>query len=447
MLRPAIPSAEIFGVDSTYGPRANFKIALRELPDHGRFRVTVTAAKYNDGLLLDPARSAQPRDGGNVIVCRDTKTPRTITVKQAGIYQVDVYTTHKGKPPELTLSLGERQFTNTLKQPAFLVVRLPAGTLAVNARFPGGVPLDRIVFTPLAESQEIARRFIEFEKRSPLLGVHLGFRRDCGSTLAPVGATQTVSSEKLSRYVFEGSIRNFPNPDVEKDNVNYLAGVREIGVRSEYTDGRDMPRLLIRSVEFEGPFHETWPPPSHRNIFLDSDRKDDPAAYGQKIIREFATRAFRRPITIQEENTLMAVFKNSRERGASFQKSVKDALQVVADLAAVPVPDREQPHARSRTARRLRTGVEAVLLPVERPAGRDDPEAGRSRFTAKEAGCRSGTDDSRSTSSDGSSPNSPRNGWPSTSFRCSNRTAHASRNSRATPAPNCGRSRCNSFST
>ena len=111
LLRPAIPSAEIFGVDSTYGPRANFKIAVRELPDRGRFRVTVTAAKYNDGLLLDPSAVPQPRDGGNVIVCRDTKTPRTITVKQAGIYQVDVYTTHKGKPPELTLSLGERQFT------------------------------------------------------------------------------------------------------------------------------------------------------------------------------------------------------------------------------------------------------------------------------------------------------------------------------------------------
>ena len=54
LLRPAIPTDEIFGGDSTYGPKANFKISLRELPDHGRFRVTVTAAKYNDGLLLDP---------------------------------------------------------------------------------------------------------------------------------------------------------------------------------------------------------------------------------------------------------------------------------------------------------------------------------------------------------------------------------------------------------
>ena len=61
LLRPAIPSDEIFGSDGTYGPKANFKISLRELPDHGRFRVTVMAAKYNDGLLLDPGTPPRRR--------------------------------------------------------------------------------------------------------------------------------------------------------------------------------------------------------------------------------------------------------------------------------------------------------------------------------------------------------------------------------------------------
>jgi cytochrome c553 len=328
LLRPAIPSAEIFGVDSTYGPRANFKIAVRELPDRGRFRVKVTAARYNDGLLLDRGTASQPRDGANALVFRGAKPRQTIEVKQAGIYQVDVYTAHKDKTPELILSLGERQFTGALTQPAFLVARLPAGKLAVNAHLPGGLPLDRMVFTPLAETQEIARRFLDFENRVPLLGVHMGFRRDCGSTLAPVGSVQTVSNEKLSCYVFEGSLRNYPNPDVEKDNVNYLAGIREFGVRSEYTDGRDRPRLLIRSVEFEGPYHETWPPPSHRNIFLDTDQKDNPLAHGRKVLHRFATRAYRRPITPQEENTLVEVFKKSLDRGSSFQESVKEALHV-----------------------------------------------------------------------------------------------------------------------
>ena len=126
-----------------------------------------------------------------------------------------------------------------------------------------------------------------------------------------------MSSEKLSRYVFEGTIRNFPSPDVEKDNVNYLAGVREIGVRSEYTDGRDMPRLLIRSVEFEGPFYETWPPPSHRNIFLDVGPERRSA--GLRAGRSFAS-SRPGPIAVrsrpQEESTLMAVFKKSSGSGS-----------------------------------------------------------------------------------------------------------------------------------
>ena len=69
--------------------------------------------------------------------------------------------------------------------------------------------------------------------------------------MTQVGPLQTVSSSEMGSYVFEGAIRNFPSPDVERNNVNYLAGIREISVRSEYTDGRDMPQLLIQSIEFE----------------------------------------------------------------------------------------------------------------------------------------------------------------------------------------------------
>ena len=47
-LRPAIPNDD-FRRRWHLWPKGKFKISLRELPDKGRFRVTVTAAKYNDG--------------------------------------------------------------------------------------------------------------------------------------------------------------------------------------------------------------------------------------------------------------------------------------------------------------------------------------------------------------------------------------------------------------
>lgn len=350
LLRPAIPSPEIFGVSNTYGPMANFKISLRELPEQGNFRVTVQAARYDDGLLLDGGTRVQDAAAASA-TAEFAKSPEaTIAIKEAGIYQVDVYCA-PGKPQGLcSLSLGERQFAGQLfeQKPgpadpdkdlaalnspaAFLLVRLPAGELKVAARYGDNARLRRIVFSQLPEDSDPAKRFAVFEKCTPTLGVYLGLRRDCGSTLTQVGLRRVAgftSEGKLRDYVFEGAISNFPTPDVERDNVNYLAGIREIGVRSEYTDGRDMPRLLVRSVEFEGPYYASWPPATHRNIFLESAQAKDSAAYAAEIIRSFATRAFRRPVTEAELQTFVGVWKNSFAEKGDFRQSIKDALLVV----------------------------------------------------------------------------------------------------------------------
>lgn len=543
LLRPAIPNDETFTADGTFGPKANFKISLRQLPDHGRFRVTVMASKYDDGLLLDAGAPAQA-ESASVVATRPSQL-QSLTIPKPGVYQVDIYpaprseqlptpdvsglseglakvwtldaesagvrlngkaaladspfgkavaldkdadsavisredtpsvergdftvsawirpkvlrksgivgrggfegghgwhldmpgrgvlrlqtvgpdteengevlsptgvirtdewqhiaavvrrgqgqtrlyvngfavakgkignasldnpkldlkfgTQFRGevdevriyrralaeaeiaglvqpgqrfvkapppeKSPEITLKLGDREFPGTLQQPAFLAVRLPAGPLAVQAENAGILELARVVFTPLEGGHEVAKRFQAFEKRNPRVGAHLGLRRDCGHTLAPVGSPQTVATSQPAPFVFEGAIRNFSSPDVEKDNVNYLAGVREIAVRSEYTDGRDMPRLQIKSVEFEGPFYESWPPPSHRSIFIDSAQKNQPPAYARQILNRFATRAYRRPVTATEEAALMTIFQKSFAAGGDFRASIKDVLQVV----------------------------------------------------------------------------------------------------------------------
>lgn len=347
LLRTAIPSGEIFGVESTYGPRANFKISLRELPDHGRFRVTVTAAKYDDGLLLDSGTMAQPlgsetRPVSGQVTVSQPQGQVSVVIPAEGVYQVDLHKASPGdaepeKPKDVTLTLGVRSFSGVLNQPAFLIVRLPQGAIDVTATSAGTTPIERLVFTPLAADDEPHRRFAQFETRSPRVGVHVGLRRDCGSTLSPVGNPQTVTGDEFSTFVFEGAIRNFPSPDVEKDNVNYLAGIREIGVRSEYTDGRDIPRLLIRSVEFEGPYYDAWPPATHTSI-LGAAAADQPAsgrspedelAAARTILRRFATRAYRRPVTETEETALTRVYLESRQGGAGFQSGLRDALLVV----------------------------------------------------------------------------------------------------------------------
>ena len=91
LLRPAIPTDEIFEGDGTYGPKANFKISLRELPEHGRFRVTVTAAKYNDGLLLDPGDADHVADSPDAVLSHDPTSRKSVEIEKAGVYQVDIH--------------------------------------------------------------------------------------------------------------------------------------------------------------------------------------------------------------------------------------------------------------------------------------------------------------------------------------------------------------------
>ena len=73
------------------------------MPDDGRFRVTVMAARYNDGLLLDPGTPAQTSNG---ITWKDTKTPGSVTIPAAGVYQVDVYVPEQKLVPPDSSRLG-----------------------------------------------------------------------------------------------------------------------------------------------------------------------------------------------------------------------------------------------------------------------------------------------------------------------------------------------------
>lgn len=384
LLRPAIPSSELFGQSSTYGPMANFKISLRELPDHGNFRVTVRASRYRDVLLTPsefPLAETNEKTGlpgsekselSQTTVDLSENAAPAISIHRDGVYQFDVayelsepresirvklsdylVTTHlnggdansaaggsdkKGYGEDATAQENTASKSDTEesvpatpaeRRAALFLCRLSAGEIPLEIQVNEKVRIKSATLTRLSEETDAAKSFLLFEKRSPLVGVHLGLRRDCGSTLNPVQSPQAVTSETPQEFVFEGAIDDFPSPSVEKDNVNYLAGIREIGVRCEYTDGRDLPRLKIHSVEFEGPLYESWPPETYRRIFIDSEKRDEPEAYAAEILRSFMMRAWRRPVTDDEFHRIHQVWRTSWAEDPDFQRSIRDAMLVV----------------------------------------------------------------------------------------------------------------------
>lgn len=358
LLRPAIPGSEIFGESTTYGPRANFKISLRELPQQGNFRITVSAAAVDDGLLLPPDTPISSRPN-SLRIPLQSGTPTTLSLNQSEICQISIISPAAASGNNLQLQLGTRGFSTKiegsrtlpelnvigdLQISPILTIRLPAGQTPILATLAQPQHACELLVTPLPPELPEAASFLKFEARRPWLGIHLGLRRDCGSTLTPVGLPVEVRSHQIQQYVFNAAITDFPAPLVEKNNVNYLAGVREIGIRSEFTDGRELPRLNIQSVQFEGPFFETWPPPTHRSIFFDSPLKPAPEIlaapfseathaleipWAKQILARFASQAWRRTATDQELQLLLNVWASARKNNTDFFHSIRDSLLVV----------------------------------------------------------------------------------------------------------------------
>lgn len=114
--------------------------------------------------------------------------------------------------------------------------------------------------------------------------------------------------------------------ELEK-NLNAWQGVANI--YNPEMDVEKLPRLLIESIEVEGPVQKEWPPASHKALLFDGDERQD-EAYVREIMARFLPRAYRRPATSEEIESIVAVVKEAQETGKlSFVAAMRVGLQRV----------------------------------------------------------------------------------------------------------------------
>ncbi len=104
------------------------------------------------------------------------------------------------------------------------------------------------------------------------------------------------------------------------------------------------PGLVIQWVEIEGPLLPAWPPLSHQQIFGNlkqavvpgpNDPKrlevvsQQPMADAERILRDFARRAFRRVVTDDDVQPFLARVKAKLEQKYSFEQAVRVGLRGV----------------------------------------------------------------------------------------------------------------------
>jgi hypothetical protein len=112
-------------------------------------------------------------------------------------------------------------------------------------------------------------------------------------------------------------------------------------VGGEYWNG---PGLAIQYVEIEGPLNPVWPPESHRRIFGELAQKnfrtnnypdrvevvsDQPLVDAEKLLKNFARRAFRRPVTAEDIAPYVAVVKAKLDAEYTFELAIRAALKGV----------------------------------------------------------------------------------------------------------------------
>jgi hypothetical protein len=127
--------------------------------------------------------------------------------------------------------------------------------------------------------------------------------------------------------------------------------VKAAGVDEQYSDFRVdsafTPAGGVPSVTITGPFNVTGPgdTPSRRRIFVCQPRaRGDEGSCAWKVVSSLARRAYRRPVTDAEMETLMAFFRKARRDG-DFETAVQSAIARVLVAPSFLYRVEEEPKA------------------------------------------------------------------------------------------------------
>lgn len=124
------------------------------------------------------------------------------------------------------------------------------------------------------------------------------------------------------------------NPQEEELRVRIKAGVRKIAANftNDFYEPQKADRNLgIESISVAGPLDPaTTDFPKSRTLLLaPGDGATNETERAHRIINAFATRAYRRPLSVTQTQSLNSVYESERSRGANEEQSLRTTLSAV----------------------------------------------------------------------------------------------------------------------
>jgi hypothetical protein len=159
------------------------------------------------------------------------------------------------------------------------------------------------------------------------------------------GTLKEVTEERLVGYFAvpqdRPTVVEFTEPLEPDSRIRILAEglpatppqVQQVGAQ-HYTG----PGLVVQWVDVEGPLLESWPPPSHRAVFgelrqerVARDRyevvSDQPMLDAERLLGDFARRAFRRPVERADIEPFLARVERALAQGERFEQAMRLGLK------------------------------------------------------------------------------------------------------------------------
>jgi len=112
----------------------------------------------------------------------------------------------------------------------------------------------------------------------------------------------------------------FDNGQLNDNHVNHFDVAWHLSV----------PRVVVRSLEFEAPVFDTWPPAHHSRILPESSLLlADPDEYVRSVLERFISRAFRRPASSEELEKFFKIYKMLQPELKTLEETMRETLAMV----------------------------------------------------------------------------------------------------------------------
>ena len=163
----------------------------------------------------------------------------------------------------------------------------------------------------------------------PRLSFELGSFRGANVSDQKEAANVEIRSTEPQVYEFVVQGANFPFQSNKPGRPSYFRIFNDYRRGTSQLAYNELPKLKIDWVEIKGNHYESWPSPQRQAILFESANQTNEDAYVCEILERFMPRAYRRPVSTDEVDHKVALFKRLRDREESFEATVISTLTSV----------------------------------------------------------------------------------------------------------------------